>query len=197
MTPEEYENRNLKGFESDDYMKAKFEEIIELHKVDIVIECGTYKGGTTKKLSKMCNEVIGIEINDVFFNITRSNVGYLENVTLYNESTLYAFPRIFAQKEIQKSKLFIFIDSHWQDLPILKELALIKNFGLKPIIAIHDFKVPNHPELGYDSYGGKTLEWELIEAHIQDIYGVDGFTYEYNSKSNGAMRGVCYIYPKN
>ena len=198
MTQLEYENRNLQGFEGDSFMKAKFEQIINDYKINLVIECGSYHGGTTMQLAKMCDGVIGIEINDTFFDITRKNTEELFNVTLYNDDTLHALPRIFCQPEVLASNILIFIDSHWYNLPLIKELELIKKAGIKPCIAIHDFFVPHNDELGYDSYGNKTICWELIEDSIKDIYGDEGFSIEYNSNStaNGAKRGVIYIFPK-
>jgi hypothetical protein len=62
---------------------------------------------------------------------------------------------------------------------------------------IHDFKVPDHPELGFDSYDGQDYEWDWIEGHVEAIYGKDGYIKSYNTDAVGAKRGVVVIEPKS
>jgi hypothetical protein len=89
-----------------------------------------------------------------------------------------------------------FCDSHWgPNNPLLEELKIIKAAGHKPHIIIHDFKVPGHPELGYDTYNGQDYEFDWIKAGIEEIYGTDGYGIKYNSDAIGAKRGIIYIYP--
>ena len=74
------------------------------------------------------------------------------------------------------------------------ELELIANAGLRSVIEIHDFKVPDHLELGFDTYGDIVYEWAWIKPSIEKIYGKD-YRIEYNSHATGAKRGILYVSP--
>lgn len=92
---------------------------------------------------------------------------------------------------------FIFLDSHWgPHNPLLEELEIIEKSGVKPVIAIHDFKNPDHPEMGYDTYGDIVYEWDYIKNHIEAIYGPDGYEVEYNQQATEVNRGCIIISPK-
>ena len=99
---------------------------------------------------------------------------------------------------VNDSKTIIFLDAHWYTNPVLNELVAIKESGKKPILAIHDFMVPDHPEFGYDIYPEQEIvyDWKWIEKYIEDIYGPKGYTKEYNTEATGAMRGCIFILPK-
>jgi hypothetical protein len=98
---------------------------------------------------------------------------------------------------IDDSKTILFLDAHWYTNPVLAELYAIKESGKLPILAIHDFMVPDHPEFGYDAYPDQDIvyNWEWIEDHINSIYGKDGYTKDYNTEATGAMRGCLFIFP--
>jgi hypothetical protein len=97
-----------------------------------------------------------------------------------------------------KENAIFFLDAHWGDFcPLLSELEVIAKYNF-PIIAIHDFKVPNEPTLGYDSINGQAFEYEWIKPSLDAIYGEGGYDYYYNSneKSTEIKRGIIYITPK-
>ena len=99
--------------------------------------------------------------------------------------------------ECKDKSVLLFLDAHWESHnPLLEELQIIKDKGMKPVIAIHDFFVPEHPELGFDSYAGQDYNWEWIASSIESIYGADGYKYFYNSEAEGMKRGVVFIMPK-
>jgi len=190
----EYERRNLRGFEDDQIMASRVKRLIAENDIDLTIELGTYLGGTTRRLALMCDHVITVEINLDHFVRSQENLELCKNVDMFYGSSVDVLENLL--DKIDK-KIFIFIDSHWgENNPLLRELEIIAKSGLKPILAIHDFKVPGHPELGFDTYKNIVYEWEWIRPSIEKIYGADGFTIEYNSKAEGAMRGMIYIFPK-
>lgn len=197
MTQEEYINRNLQGFEGDSIMFEKFKKIVKDYKIHSIIELGTYLGGTTRKLGEMNKPIYSCEINPEYYKKAREYNKYLHNVTIVNQNSI-DFLKTYLPTLIQRTNKLFFIDSHWNDyLPLLDELKIIAEFKEKPVIAIHDFLVPNKPELGFDQYKEIILQWSYIEKAIIDIYGEKGFNYEYNSEAEGAKRGIVYIYPKN
>jgi antitoxin component YwqK of YwqJK toxin-antitoxin module len=102
----------------------------------------------------------------------------------------------FLNGKLEGNTIF-FLDAHWYTNPVLNELDAIKESGKKPIIAIHDFMVPDHPEFGYDIYPDQNIvyNWEWIQGKIESIYGKSGYTKEYNNEATGAMRGCIFLFP--
>lgn len=184
------------AFNQDRFLAAKFLQLKDKYNLTTVVETGTYHGITTEWLSFNFEKVYTVECNESFYNISQSRISELANV----KSFLMDSP-LFLEKilpEVDESNTIIFLDAHWYTNPVLNELAAIKRSGKKPILAIHDFKVPGKPDLGYDSYPseGIVYEWSWIERHINLIYG-NSYSIFYNSEAEGAMRGCIFIIPQN
>jgi len=161
-----------------------------------VIELGTCVGGSTKWMAQNFENVFTVEINAEFRDIALKRINdYNKNVTSFLGSSINFLPVMLQMCE---GNILTYIDSHWQELPLFDELKIIKESGLKPIIVIHDCKVPNEPNLGFDSYNGVDISYENIKPYIEDIYGVDCYDYYYNSDATSTeiKRGVIYITPK-
>ena len=58
-----YFERNRKGFEGDSILRDKVKAIVKKHKIDLIIETGTYLGSTTKVMAEWVDQVITIESN--------------------------------------------------------------------------------------------------------------------------------------
>lgn len=198
MTAQEYLEQNLAGFENDSIARDRFEELIKEKGVELLIETGTYLGSTTKHFSKWCEEVFTIEVKKEHYDQAKRNLKGIENVHLCFGSSEKVIDTLFSDLNISSKVIAFFLDAHWESYnPLLDELKAIHKHGIKPeFIAIHDFKVPGHPELGFDSYKGQDYDWEWIRESVEKIYGVTGFTVEYNSEATGAMRGIIYIIKK-
>lgn len=122
-----------------------------------------------------------------------------------------------------KGNTLFFLDAHGGNhWPILDELKVISKFPhlKKSVIVIHHFYVPSK-NFGFDSYYhnsnsslelflkkmigflGKLLKMRLIEKQKLDYGFVEksikeinpSFKYYYNSKAEGAKRGVIFIHP--
>lgn len=191
MTPEQYKERNAKGFEGDHFIEQEIKALCEKHGINFIFELGAMYGATANRLSQFAN-VVSCEIDQNNFNEATKNASSRALILKCSSEELL-------EKNLPNmvnNKLLIYIDSHsWQQpTPLLKELDLIAKSGLKPVIAIHDWKVPGRPELGFDSYGGQDYTWDWILPSVEKIYG-NGFTYHYNGEATGAMRGIVYIEP--
>lgn len=180
-------------FNGDTFATKKFLGLRDKFGIKTAIELGTCVGGTTRWLSQNFEKVIGIEIMPEYLAVAFERVGLSESdVTFYEGSTVYWLPKIL--KDITEP-VIMFVDSHWgQFNPLLRELEIIAEHKLKPVLVIHDFLVPGHKELGFDTYENIVYEWKWIEPSIEKIYGKD-YVMEYNSKATGAKRGIVYIYP--
>lgn len=191
---------NEQGFEGDSYLKSEFQRLIDKHKINVLIETGTYLGNTTKQFAEMVATVFTIEQNEEYYWAANEKLAYIGNVDNLVGSSVQVLPMVFSNPMVvgeYPQNILLFLDAHWgENNPLLQELEIIANYKIKPVIVIHDFKVPGHPELGYDSYDGQDYEWSWIEKAVENIYGPDGYTYHYNTQAEGARRGVIFIEPK-
>lgn len=183
-------------FNGDTFIAANFIKLKEKFNLSIAVELGTCLGSTAIWLGKNFENVITIEINPQFAQIASERIqeNGLTNVSLRIGSTLDVLPSIPLHDDC-----IILIDSHWlEECPMLKELEIIAVKGIKPVIAIHDFLVPNEPKLGYDLIKNQPFEYEWIKPYLEAIYGVEGYEYYYNSdeESTEVKRGIIYITPK-
>jgi len=194
MTQEEYLARNAKGFEGDEFVGVELKKLIDKFNVELVIELGSYRGYTARRLAEMAKEVITVEIVENSYKEVIKNISDVPNLSAIHSSSVDALP-ILLDGNKEKS-ILLFIDSHWEQYcPLLEELEIIAKSGVKPVLAIHDWKVPNRPELGYDSYNGQDFTFEWIKSRVDAIYGEGNYNYHFNGESEGAMRGVIYVYP--
>jgi len=180
----------------DTFAQKEFKRLQKEFDLTIAIETGTCYGYTTAFLAEFYNEVRTIEISEEYLNIAKINrLNDLPNVKTNKGSS-----------GVDMSKLlngcvndtFIFLDAHWSDkyCPLKDELRAIADTGIEPVIAIHDFVVPNHPKLGYDSIGEQPFTFEWLKDDFDYIYGEGNYNYHYNSDAEGAKRGIIYITPK-
>lgn len=193
MTQKEFDERNAKGFEGDEYLAADIANICKVKEVDLIIETGTYRGFTTQRLAELA-ETYTVELNEEFFKESKKNIGDNPKITQFLGNTVD-----FLKEQLPKlkdKKLLFFLDAHFynQPCPLLHELAVIAENKIKPIIAIHDFLNPSHLDYGYDIYNGQPFTWEWIKPSIEKIYG-ENYSFHYNDKATGAKRGVIFIQP--
>jgi hypothetical protein len=181
--------QNLLGFEGDMLIKAEVQRLVEKHNIDTIVETGTFKGNTTLKFAEMVNNVITIESNNEYYQKVQGK--FPKNVnSILGDSAKY----IFDVK--MQGNLFFYLDAHWyKNCPLLGELDGIAKNKYKPVIAIHDWKVPNK-DFGFDRFpNGKNFELKEIKPSLDRIYGTNGYTYHYNEKAEGCYRGIIFIEP--
>lgn len=194
MKPAYYE-KNHEGFEGDTFLADKVKSLIDKFGVTLAIETGTYRGATTKRLSAMVDKVFSIEIDKENFIISRAALHIFENISTFLGSSDLLLGGLL--QNVKDNRVLFYLDAHFNSYcPLLDELKIIAEHKLKPVIVIHDFQVPGHPELGFDEYNGQPFTWDWIKESVEKIYGVDGYNIEYNSAATGAKRGVIFLSPK-
>lgn len=174
----------MKPFEGDTFIPQEILKLKERFGIKSVLETGSQYGFTLKWFKENFEVAIGCEINIDFYNYCVEqglDCKHYNSPWTINE---------FASKDLY------YLDAHGfgQPCPLKNELKAIKEKGHQPVICIHDFKNPNHPDFGYDTYEYE-LCFEEIEPYLKEIYP-DGFDYHYNTEANGAKRGIFYCYPK-
>ena len=183
----------FKPFNGDSFIADKFLKLKKSFNLDIAVETGTCLGGTTKFLSENYKEVYTVEINKewqkkAIDHCNATNITFISGNSA-NELGIIA-------RKLTGKKVMFYLDSHWQDsLPLIEELIGIATSGLKPVIAIHDFLVPEERKLNFDVYKGQKLEFAFIKDAVVQIYGKDGYHIEYNSfdKSEYPNVGIIFI----
>lgn len=179
------------AFSRDHHLAAIFRELVIRHGILTIIETGTHYGASTVALAAMVPYVVTIEANPRFY----AEAAYLDaltNVLRIHEDS----PKVLAEiLQAMNGTVLLFLDSHWHmPTPTPLELRAIAASGIKPaVIVIHDVQVPDHPELGFDSYPDFTYNWETIKPLIEAIYGPGGYTHCFNDKAAGAMRGALIV----
>lgn len=183
-------------FNQDTFIQKEFKNLQKKFKLNICIETGTCLGYTTAYLASLFKEVRTVEINEDFLKIAQINrLNKLLNVKCNLGSSAELMPQLLAGCG---NDTMIFLDAHWQQhCPLKDELQAIADTGIEPVIAIHDFQVPGHPELGFDTVGAQAFNYEWLKEDFDAIYGEGNYSYYYNSEATEVKRGVIYITPKN
>lgn len=178
---------NPNAFNRDTLLGDRIEALIKKKGIELVVETGSYQGTTSRALAEACPRVISIESNPTYHAALPSTPGV--------EFHLADSGQVLKSFTYPKTTLF-FLDAHWgPNWPLREELAQIVDIETSPVILIHDFKVPGHPELGYDSYGDLHCDWDHVKDLIVGIYGVDKFTLTYPTEAHGSKRGWVLIEP--
>ncbi|MFB2983284.1 hypothetical protein [Microseira sp. BLCC-F43] len=184
-------SRNLTGFEGDSYIEEEIKKLVQKFEIKTIIETGTFLGGTTKKLAQIANQVYTIEVDSENIPEATEFLKDSTNVTVKEGSSSEILRDLL--KRDHGNTLF-YLDAHSHiDTPLLDELKAIAEAEIKPVVVIHDWKIPDRPDLGYDSYNGQDYTFEWIKPSIEAIYGND-YAYYYNNQAEGAKRGVIYIH---
>jgi predicted O-methyltransferase YrrM len=187
----------LESFNGDSHIRKEFLRLKEKFNLKDAVETGTCFGSTTMFLSENFETVYTVENNFEYLSIAheRFKEKNIQNVVTEFGGSAELLYSMIADNNLGDNTMF-FLDAHWSNrCPLLEELECISLAGIKPVIAIHDFKTGDN-SLGYDSYNGQDFTFEWIRKAVQDIYG-ESYGFHYNTEAEGAKRGIIYIYPVN
>ena len=165
------------AWNGDENVRTDIIRISEKYNCKIAVETGTFRGWTSKDLSKIFKKVYTIEVN--FLNYCKSHAAlyYTRNVTVINGDSAKQLELLLPK--INSEFIFFYLDAHWESYwPLLDELKSIAKYCHNScVICIDDVKVPNRPDIPFDTYNGNDLSFEYIRSEIEKIY--DSYTYEY------------------
>lgn len=158
-------------FHGDRILQSLIEEVIVFFNVSTFFETGTYRG---ESLNYICERfykdirIISCETNKEHYEYSTERLkGHAP--TIFNLSSPEAI-RLSSRFSLLGSLPLFYLDAHWNEYwPLLDELKEIIKLK-QAIIIIDDFKVPSHPELGYDSYRGNENSLEYVDKvlHFTD-----------------------------
>ena len=199
------ENINLMPYQwdainGDTHAQQGFLLLKGIYNLKNAVETGCCLGSTTEFMAKNFEKVYTAESNNKFLEFAKDRLKDFDNIDYYLGDSPNMIEAIGGSVG---DKTLFFLDAHGfgnssNPCPLLMELQAIAKCAIRPCIAIHDFMVPDEPKLGYDTYNKQPFTFEWIRPYLENIYGVDGYEYYYNSdeKSAGAKRGIIYIIPK-
>ena len=186
-------------FNGDTFIEQEFLALKKRFKIDTVVETGTCFGGTTQFLGKHFKRVISIELNAEYLQIARIRIGNLHNIHLYAGATEKILIKVLAKEAPVNNNTLFYLDAHWEThCPLQDELSIIAAHRLKPVIAIHDFQVPDQPGLAFNSFAGQPFTFEWLNSSFDNIYGKNNYEHYYNTEAHStALRiGIIYLTPK-
>lgn len=192
----------LEPLNGDVFAQHEFLVLKKKWKLDVAAETGTALGSTTMFLANIYEKVLTIDINKEYLGHAKKRFsemnGNSERIVAHlGDSDKDFLPLMFEHD--YRERVFCFLDAHFlAHCPLMSELEQIGHQLKNPVIAIHDFKVPDNPELGFDTYNGTPFTFDWIKKRLDFVYGDSGYDYYYNSqdRSEGAKRGIIYITPK-
>lgn len=175
------------------YFIEKILEIKEKYNIDTIVETGIFEGDSALFFSQIVPNYHGIEIVPDYLEKTKNLLEEhnIQNFNLHHGNSPIVLLNLM--HKIDAEKTIFFLDAHWQRYwPLKDEIDTISRN--KGIIVIHDAQVPDHPELGYDVWGGNTLNYEYVKENLNDWSKTH--RVEYSTKSDSRLqRGTMYVYP--
>lgn len=184
-------------FNGDTTITREFLALKKKFDIKVAIETGTCLGYTTLWLAENFDKVKSIEYNADYLAIAQNRLKDMYNVELIHGKSQLNLPSLLGDGE----RTIFFLDAHWgSECPLEEELDIITwsthCSPTQPIIAIHDFQVPDNPDLGYDNYKEQPFTFEWVKPKFDAIYGQGKYNHYYNSELEGAQRGIIYVVPK-
>lgn len=197
------EDLHTSSFSQDINVWKQFCELFDKHQSNVIVETGTYLGQSTIDFVKLGVPVHTTEIRQEYQDKAKGRLAESKNVNFYlGDSAELLSKRILPS--IQNVNAILFLDAHWYGDNILeRELKVLSDFYSgkknKPVLALHDFKVPGRPEFGFDGYNGRDFEWSWVKPYMDKLYGAGKYNFFYNKelcKTATHNRGCLFIEPK-
>jgi predicted O-methyltransferase YrrM len=166
LTPQE-------AFHNDPILQQFLLSSIDFFKATTFFETGTFRGDSIIWLANRTKNIglISCESEEYFYKLALrrfSQVSTRARVSLLNKSSPTAIRECFESGLLQEPILF-WLDAHWNEYwPLIDELKEILQWCRKSILIIDDFKVPNNPELEYDTYDGQDNSLEYISPLLHN-----------------------------
>jgi len=186
-------------FNGDSLVAVRILDISDRLNLTRAVETGTCYGSTAMWLAEHFESVTSFEVEEAYFREAqlRCSLRGLQVNLIHGDSV--SGLRDYLREHGSDATLF-FLDAHWgEHCPLHDELRLIAESSggaFSSAIVVHDVKVPDRPDLGYDTYpDGEPFTLASMEELLDEIYGRGRYKADYNSDAAGARRGVLYVEP--
>lgn len=147
------------------------------YKIDTAIETGTFKGATTLFFAKHFKEVHTIEVSKFLYDKNLRIFSDKTNVKSYLGNSKTILPQILTT--LFDRNLIFYLDAHWYDeWPLLEEIQIIgKTHKDCCILVIDDCKVPERPDIPYDSYKGVDCSYDYVKKSLSHTFSAHTHHY--------------------
>lgn len=179
------------AFVRDRHLEAKFRQLVKDYGIQTIIETGTWRGYTARRMAEFVGEVHTIEKNPELFRMAMETLAGLENVSPYLSDSRENLSTIINYGA--NHPILYYIDAHWgDDWPLFEELEIIAANDPRCVIVIHDIQVPGK-DFKYDTYNGQALTFELVKPYLDKLQFP--WRHEFNAEAEGHRVGACFILP--
>jgi predicted O-methyltransferase YrrM len=128
---------------------------------ETLVETGTFMGFTTRYLTAKKIDTYTVEVAPGYGWMASRSLGEIENLTLVHGDSGAAVESLGSRGLLRRP--FAYLDAHWEErLPLHDEVTALNAHCPDYLVAIDDFKVPQMPEYGYDTYNGVAIAIEAI-----------------------------------
>jgi hypothetical protein len=181
------------AFNGDRFIEAELRRLVEKWAIKTIVETGTFQGDSTRVFATFGVNVVTIEIDWQRFE-SANDLDKISRVRRFHGDSSKVLDSIVPDLS---SPVLYYLDAHWgAHSPLLDELDAIAMGPAFPVIAIHDFFNPIHPEYCFDTWDIGQYRLELVTAALNRIYDAKKWQHYFNDRSDAnPPRGIVYIEP--
>ena len=176
VTDEVFQPSDTEGMNGQMGRKAIVSELFQRIPFSAAIETGTYMGQTTGYLASSFKITVhSAEIMPRYHHVARRMLRNLPNVHLHCRDARAFLDDLSRELPRNAGPLFFYLDAHWyEDLPLAEEVSLIASRWTDFVALIDDFQVPGDPGYGFDRYGERVLNLDLLVPALRTC-GIQAF----------------------
>ena len=143
------------AFNGDGIERVLVKRLVTSLNVDLIVETGTYLGGTAYFLSKSFPNIriVTVESNDAHYQKAREVLSDCGNVTQYLGSSVEVLGGLDWRNV--RNPLF-YLDAHWGEVfPLGGELEFISARVARAVIVVDDFQIEGRPDYAFGVNHGR------------------------------------------
>lgn len=136
-------------------------------------------------------KIYSVDIDPKYYKATKDLFSTNPNVIIKCKNSEQFLKELIDDKTIKDTdNCFFYLDAHWKKYwPLRDEIKQVLRLN-RFVILIDDFRVPGHPEFGYDIYDKQACGWD----YIKDLFKNRKVVIYYPKKLNRDNRGWVLIF---
>jgi hypothetical protein len=185
---------------SDSFLLKDTLELAKKYSISIFVETGCQDGYSLKILHSHFDKIYSCDIQAHY--VTNAKLYNIEhnNIEIVHMDGADHLEYLIENDKLNNNNFILYSDGHHIKNELgntteINELNVLIKYGIKPFIIFHDFKNPNHHEFKYDTFTIGDNDINLIKSKLDECYGLDGYTLQYNQKSQSGV-GYLIVIPK-
>lgn len=188
----------LPGFHGDRHLMALVDHLMA--ETDWFIETGTHVGTTLAYVARKYPAVrcLSCEIEPNHRAVAEHAVARYPQVTIHPDDAVAFLARLEREHpEIFQERVLFWLDAHGYGFrwPLRDEVAWVTSKFRAARVLIDDFRVPGHPQFGFDEYDGQVCGYEFIRDAIDPGAGPRLWLpcYTEHTSRHHPLRGWCLM----